>query len=328
MSKMRILLSGLILLSLIVCFFSSLGVKAEWLYNEALAGNIDLDIDFIVMPWVGADELPNQSDKGNNHKTLIQNILNGTYLSGGVEQGIGLNTDGSYIADQIKQRQSITWRDANQIGSMDVWQDDKLAEYFDLHEESNKVAFILEFPDGSNDTYYLYTTSVELGSGWSPNIPTGTNVYPVYKTVLQKDAQGKWQAVSTEIGYAPSALYKNPITGLSLGPAFNTAGWKAGKLGTGFDNAVYTAVGLTLPVETHESSDVTYYSFSSTSNATRTVTVSDSENAVVYVYQSNGTLVSASRGAQGSQTISFSAKRNTTYYIMITGDTFCTFKVS
>ena len=71
MSKMRILLSGLILLSLIVCFFSSLGVKAEWLYNEALAGNIDLDIDFIVMPWVCADELPNQSDKGNNHKTLI-----------------------------------------------------------------------------------------------------------------------------------------------------------------------------------------------------------------------------------------------------------------
>ena len=139
-----------IVLCLLFCSLGLPNVFAEWIYNEALAGNVALDLTFIMMPWEGADDLPNQSETGNNHKLLIENVLNGTYLSGGVEQGIGLNTKGSFLVQQIQQRQSITWRDADQLGSMDVWQDDHLAEYFDLKKDSNKVAFILEFPDGRN----------------------------------------------------------------------------------------------------------------------------------------------------------------------------------
>jgi len=327
-SKIRLFVCLLLLSSLVLCAFGSNGVFATWEYNEALAGNIVLDIEFIVMPWEGAEELPSESETGNNHKNLITALLNGSYVTGDQTVNVGLNTEGSYIAEQIQERKSISWRDANQLGTMDVWQSDTLAEYFNLRDDANHVAFILEFPDGSPDTYYLYTTSYELGSGWSPNIPTGTNIFPVYRTTLKLGDDGKWSAVSTEVGYAKSALYKNPLTGLSLGPAFDTSSWTAGRLGTEFSNAVYSKADYTIPVETMNSEQVTYYKFDSTSNTNRTVTVANSDTATVSVYDSNGNLVSASQGAQGSQSIRFGARRNQTYYIAVTGDTFCTFTIS
>ncbi|MBQ3596967.1 MAG: hypothetical protein II988_04035 [Clostridia bacterium] len=320
-----------VLVALIVVIFGVLttSVAAEWRYNEALSADIGLDIKVVVLPWEGADELPNQSEFGNNHKILIENVLTGTYVSGSNVQNVGLNTPNSYLVQEIENRKNISYRDANQLGSMDLWQSDRINELFNLSSGSNKVEFILKFPDGSDDTYYLYSTSVNLGDGWSPEIPVGTFIYPVYKTTLQRNSDGVWEAVSTEVGRAKSARYNNPYTGLALGNAFDTTSWEKGKFGTSFDNAIYTKLDFDMPVETHNETDETYYYYDSSSTSNLSVTINNSEKAVVYVYDSNGNLVTTrDNTSQGSQKVTFKPSRNAKYYIKVTGDVYCTFSIS
>ncbi len=230
----------------------------------------------------------------------------------------------------IQNRKNISYRNADQLGSMDLWQSDRINEFFELNDGTNKVEFILKFPDGSDDTYYLYSTSLFLGDGWSPEIPVGTNIYPVYKTTLQRNSDGKWEAISTEVGYAPSARYNNPYTGLALGNAFDTSKWVKGRIGTSFSDAVYTKKSYEMPVESHDATHETYYYYDNGSSTTNlTVTVSKSEKAVVYVYNSSGNLVSATnKTQQGSQKVTFKPSRNAKYYIKITGDTYCNFTIS
>ena len=283
----------------------------------------------MVMPWEGADELPNQSEYGNNHKILIENVLSGTYVSGNSTQNIGLNTPNSYLVQEIQSRKNISYRDADQLGSMDLWQSDRINEFFNLSTSSNEVEFILKFPDGSDDTYYLYSTSVNLGDGWTPEIPVGTYIYPVYKTTLQRNSAGVWEAISTEVGRAKSARYSNPYTGLALGNAFDTSSWEKGKFGTSFDNAIYTKLNYSMPVETHEESTETYYYYDSSSTTNVSVTVENSTKAVVYVYNNNGNLVTTlNNTSQGSQKVTFKPSRNTRYYVKVTGDVYCTFTIS
>ncbi len=289
-------------------------VYAYWHYSIATPQEIIIRVNAMVMPWEGSDSLPNDSETGTNHKSLIDQILNGTFVSGNETVNVGLNTENSYLAGEVAERKKIFWREADQLGTMDIWEDDRLNNYFDLNESSNKVSFILEFPDGSDDTYYIYTTSVDLGGRRSPNVPIGTNIYPVYRTTISRGADGKWTATLTEKGYAKSAYYKNPILGLAIDPGFDTDSWKAGELGTSTNNAVYTAIGLNIPVSVNDAG-VTYYTFkNSSSRATRTVTVTSGK---INVYNSNGTLVAPTSGANGSGTISFSAGANATFYIEV-----------
>ncbi len=329
MSKIKYL-SVILVVAIVVLFsYGTSGIFAEWKYSEAISADIDIDIKVMVLPWEGADELPNQSEYGNNHKMLIENVLNGTYVSGGVTQGIGLNTENSYLVSEIEKRKDIYYRDANQLGSMDIWQSDKINEFFNLSEESNKVTFILKFPDGSDDTYYLYSTSLDLGDGWTPEILVGTNIYAVYKTTIQRNAEGIWEATSTEVGYAKSARYNNPYTGLALGNAFDTNSWTKGKIGTSFDDAIYTKLNYVMPVETTNDTNETYYYYDSSSNNNVSVTVQNSTKAVVYVYDNNYNLVSTiNQTSQGSQTVTFKPSRNKRYYVKVTGDVYCTFTIS
>lgn len=329
MSKIRHVITALILLIVLVFTFGISGVFAEWKYSEAISADVDLDIKVIVMPWEGADELPNQNEYGNNHKILIEQVLNGTYVSGTTTQNIGLNTQDSYLVEEIQKRKNISYRDANQLGSMDIWQSDRISEFFSLSEASNKIEFILKFPDGSDDTYYLYSTSLDLGDGYNPTIPIGTYIYPVYKTTLQRNSDGVWEAISTEVGYAKSARYSNPYTGLGLGNAFDTNSWVKGKIGTSFDDAVYTELNYSMPVETHNTETETYYYYDSTSTNNVSVAVQNSSKAIVYVYDNNGNLVATRNNtAQGSQLVTFKPSRNTRYYVKVTGDTYCTFTIS
>lgn len=329
MSKIKYALFAFVALFITVFSLVTSDVLAVWNYNEAFSANIDLNMDVLVMPWEGADELPNQSEYGNNHKVLIENVLNGTYVSGGQTQNVGLNTENSYLAKEIESRKNISYRDANQLGSMDIWQSDRINEFFNLSEGSKKVEFILKFPDGSDDTYYLYSTSLDLGDGWSPEIPVGTYIYPVYKTTLQRNAAGKWEAISTEVGRAKSARYNNPYTGLALGNAFDTNSWEKGKFGATLSDAIYTKLDYAMPVESLNDTDETYYYYDSSSTNNVTVTIQNSEKAVAYVYDSNGNLVATRNNTtQGSQTVTFKPSRNTRYYVKITGDVYCTFTIS
>lgn len=329
MSKLRYVTAIVIVFVIALVSLANPSVSAEWVYGEALSADIDLDVNVVVMPWEGADELPSQSEYGNNHKILIENVLNGTYVSGGQTQNVGLNTENSYLAQEIQSRKNISYRDANQLGSMDIWQSDRINEFFNLSIGSNKVEFILKFPDGSDDTYYLYSTSLDLGDGWSPEIPVGTYIYPVYKTTLQRNSDGVWEAISTEIGSAKSARYNNPYTGLALGNAFDTNSWTKGKLGTGLSDAIYTKLNYAMPVESHNDTDETYYYYDSSSTSNVTVSIQNSEKAVAYVYDSNGNLVATRNNTtQGSQTVTFKPSRNTRYYVKITGDVYCTFTIA
>ncbi len=329
MRKLKYISLVLVVLLITVFAIGTPSVLAEWKYSHAISADIDLDLHVSVLPWEGADELPNQSEFGNNHKLLINNILGGSYTSGTTTQNIGLNKPNSYLVQEIEKRKDISYRDANQLGSMDIWQSDRINEYFDLSSSTNNVEFILKFPDNEEDTYYLYSTSLNLGDGWSPEIPVGTYIYPVYKTTLKRNAEGVWEAVSTEVGSAKSARYNNPYTGLALGNAFDTNSWVKGKLGTGFDDAVYTKMNYAMPVETHNDTDETYYYYDSSSNNNATVTIQNSEKAVAYVYDGNGNLVTTRNNtAQGSQKVTFKPSRNTRYYIKITGDVYCTFTIA
>ncbi|MBR2874387.1 MAG: hypothetical protein IKC00_01000 [Clostridia bacterium] len=329
MSKMKYATALTLVLIIAVIVLVNPSVLAEWIYGEALSANIDLEVNVIVMPWEGADELPSQTEYGNNHKVMIDNVLNGTYVSGNTTQNIGLNTEDSYLVQEIAKRQDITYRDADELGSMDIWQSDRINELFNLSSSSNKVEFILHFPDEPGDTYYLYSTNLDLGDGWTPEIPIGTYIYQVYKTTLQKNSEGVWEAISTEVGKAKSARYSNPYTGLGLGNAFDISTWEKGKMGTGLSDAIYTKLNYAMPVECLNETDETYYYYDSTATNNRTVSIQNSDKAIAYVYDSDGNLVQTrNNSTQGSQTVIFKPRANTRYYIKITGDVYCTFTIS
>ena len=328
MRRTKYISLALVLLIVMAFVIGAPFVWGEWIYSEAISADIGLDLNVVVMPWEGADDLPTQSEYGNNHKILIENVLKGSYVSGNTNQNIGLNTENSYLAEEIANRQGISYRDADHLGSMDLWQSDRINEFFNLSEGSNHVEFILKFPDDEPDTYYLYSTSVVLGDGWSPEIPVGTYICPIYKTTLKRNAEGIWEAVSTEVGCAKSARYSNPYTGLALGNAFDTDSWVKGRIGTSFDDAIYTKLNYTMPIETHNESDEIYYYYDSTSTNNVTATIQNSTQAKVYVYDSNGNLVATRNSTtQGSAAVTFKPSRNTRYYFKVTGDVYCTLTV-
>lgn len=323
-------ISIFLLLIVFVCFtFSSASVYAYWQYYGSTSQSVLLNILTVVVPWKGSEILPSEMEKGKDHVALIEAVLNGTYMSNGQVVQLGLNGgENSYLNDVIKDRKGIFWRDANQIGSMDLWQDDNISDYFSLNQATNNLEFILEFPDGSNDTYYLYTTSVELGERRSPNIPIGTYVYPVYRTILEKnDSTGKWEPLITEEGYAPSKYYNNPLLGLAIDPAFDTQKWTAGSLGTSSSNAIYVDTGHTLQVVAKNEQTPVYYTITKTSQTDVKITVNEADTATIKVYNSSMNLVSVSAGAQGGKTLTFRAARNTKYYIEVVGDTLSTITV-
>ena len=215
----------------VFCFLAMLlcvpSVFAEWSYSngDPDPAYSDVSIDLYVYPWDGSDELPDDNESGTNHSKLIDTIMNGTYDG----QGIGLNHPDSYLNNEIYDRSnSFLWFGSDTLGSMDFWESSDINKYFNTRTEN--ISFVLYFPDGVDDTYYLYTLDVTLAnSDGSPVTPIGQNISPVYRTVLQKNSEGVWEAISTETGYAKSAYYDNRITGSYLRyPSIDPDSWQAG----------------------------------------------------------------------------------------------------
>lgn len=330
MKKISCISVALFLLIALTFGLAGSSVFAYWQYYGSSPQSILINVLTAVAPWEGSETLPNDTTHGKNHVALIDAILNGEYVSDGQKVNLGLNTGSdSYLNNIISDRKGIFWRDADQVGSMDLWEDDSISNYFELNEATNELAFMLVFPDGSDDTYYLYTTSVELGARRAPTVPIGTNIYPIFRTTLKLNAEtGKWEAVITEKGYAPSKYYANPILGLAVDPAFDTDNWKAGELGTSTSNAIYANTGMDLQVSAEDEQTPVYYTITKTSQTNVKLTVAEGDSATVKVYDSSMKLVSVSAGAQGSQTLTFKANRNAKYYIEVVGDTVSTVTVS
>ena len=215
-------------LTLLVLVFSLSvgGAFATWEFWDSPCDPVDSYSHFKFMAWAGAEILPDDDSEGDNHRKLIEAILNGTVTnSNGTVTGLGLNYRNSYINNEIEDRSTAGWfSSSDTLGSMDFWEANDINKYFNTSTEN--ISFVLHFPDGVSDTYYLYTTSEPLGSGNAPATPIGQSISPIYRTILQKNSQGVWEAVETTVGSAKSAWYDNRITGSLLRyPSFNPDSW-------------------------------------------------------------------------------------------------------
>lgn len=221
---MRRSFSVLMLLALVLSL-SIGGTFAIWTFADTACDSMTSYSHFKFMAWTGAEILPDDDSEGDNHRKLIEAILNGTVTnSNGTVTGLGLNYKGSYINNEIEDRSSGWFASSDTLGSMDFWEASNINKYFNTSTEN--ISFVLHFPDGVSDTYYLYTTSEELGSGNAPVTPIGQSILPIYRTILRKNNQGVWEATETKVGSAKSAWYDNRITGSLLRyPSFDPDSW-------------------------------------------------------------------------------------------------------
>ena len=315
------------IISVIFVILTTFGVFATWHYATGGVNPTTEELKMTVFPWTGQEELPDDV-QGAVHTVLIEAVLNGKHTdANGKVTEIGLNNPNSYLNTEIKDRSS-GWFTSDTLGSMDFWQNDNIAKYFDL--ETENLSFLLYFPEGVDDTYYLFTTSIELGAQNSPNIPINTNIYPIYRTILQKDETGKYVAIETKTGYAKSAYYSNVITGSFLirYPSFNPDTWSEGKLGTTKSNAIYVFVGETFTAYHDTNTEKSYYSLSSVT-AGKYITIStDNADAVFNVYNSRNNNVINDENLADSTVYSFTAQNNVSYIIEVSGDTSITFTIT
>ena len=312
---------GIILVALILTVG---GVSATWFYSMGTAKGAEGQIPVISFPWEGAEELPNQA--GEDHKQLIDTILSGVVTDGnGSTTNIGLNNPNSYLAQEIASRTS-NWRfSSDTLGSMDYWESSDINKYFDL--DTGELAFLLYFPEGAGDTYYLFTMTDNLGGQNDPNVPVGEYIYPVYRTTLEKDAEGNYQATMTEEGYAPSAYYSNPITGSIFVkyPSINPGSWRAGTRGDTTETAVYTFVGETQTAYLDTDTNIKYYKTEQLSARSVLRLSTTSTRSSLHIYDTNMKEVTLQTGEQGEREMTFVARANTTYYIVVVGDHYTTF---
>lgn len=202
-------------LALLLCFALILsigGVYATWNYTSTgpTPASREISVRLGEFNWAGSGDLPTDDAIGENHLSLIDQIIN--------HPQHGLNTSGSYLNDQIKDRQDggLGWSGGRDtLGSMAVTQSDELTEIFGL--ASFSLEFLIQFK--SSTEYYIYTTGEDLGQRgeiniWGnnktpgkPTVPIGGAIYPIYRTRVVK-TNGVWAAVETKEGYATSAWYE------------------------------------------------------------------------------------------------------------------------
>lgn len=183
------------------------GVYATWNYAQGTPNPINNTLKIKFFPWNGSEVLPEDDEIGENHRTLIDTIING--------KDIGLNTSNSYLNKQIKKRKdgSLLVPKRDTLGSMAVTQGDELYKLFGL--TTSNLDFLIQFV--SDTEYYLFTTGVDLGekgsysifdsTPGSPTTPIDQYISPIYRTRVQK-INGKWTAVETQEGSAKSAWYE------------------------------------------------------------------------------------------------------------------------
>ena len=344
---------------IILAFLLSLaGVYATWGYatGPVLSKYDGIDIEFF--PWEGEEILP-EDEIGYNHRQLIENILNGTMISGGQTIKIGMNNPDSTLSQEIDDRvTSNGWWDPARytFGSMDARDDTEMSNLFGL--EASQLSFIIYIPPKTENVRYLYTTGVYLGeSGWllgasaKPTYAIGERIYPIYRTKLVYKEVGvddngntvyEWVAEKTVLGSAESAYYQNDTfgSGVIQNPAFeptsfapiNSADCESGEtaviLGSNASNAIWTYVGQSLSGQIDNVNTLVYFRIKPTSNGTVTFTAGENTSGMTIKVYSNSnlsTLVSTTN-AQGVTT--FTATQNATYYYTVSGSQKLSFTIS
>ena len=201
-----------IVLICLITIASTGGVFATWQYSSMgpNPARLDISIKLGEFNWAGSGDLPTDDAIGEDHISLIQQIIN--------HPEHGLNTSKSYLNEQIDARQDggIGWSGGRDtLGSMAVTQSEELNEIFGL--DAKNLDFLIQFV--SNTEYYIFTTGEYLGERGAinilgnnktpgkPTVPIGGNIYPIYRTKIVKTG-GVWAATETKVGYAKSAWYE------------------------------------------------------------------------------------------------------------------------
>ena len=266
-----------------------------------------------------------------NHESLVEAMVD--------DPTNGLNNPDSYLNEQIEKRNKGNWlipsRDT--LGSMAITQGNTLESMFgDSYATNEKIAFIIKSmytnSDKVADYFYLFTTSVNLGENKNLNYPEGELIYPIYRTKIVKDEDGKWVSEEIVEGYAPSACYdESQFTEIhrSQIPAWDTNNWVEGKLGTSFDNAAWTHVNQSSSIccEAENYVEKRYFKVTVPSNSNYSFVIdSDSQtndiDVTIDLYTSNRVLVTSSEGSVDLP----SNNSNTTYFIVIYGSRTMDFK--
>lgn len=321
------IMTAISLITALILVLSVGGTFATWRYALGRCADVVQNLPLEAFPWEGSDILPEEDEVGKNHRNLIDMILNGTVTdANGKVTNLGLNHSGSYINEEIADRAGAWIGRSDTLGSMDFWERSDIDKYFNTSNEN--TTFVLYFPNGVSNTYYLYTTDVSLGASNTPNIAIGENVYPVYRTVLKKNSEGYWEATETKLGYAQSAWYDNRVTGSLLKyPSFNPSTWKEGEMGGAPNNAIWGYKGQSTTIHPETAQTTVYYKIKPSAQTTYTVHSAD-EAVKITVTDSKQKEVRVTAGAQNSHSVSFTATANQTYYIAFSGKTSITFTIT
>ena len=258
-----------------------------------------------------------------NHEALIDAMINDTVN--------GLNNPDSYLSEQIivRYQDSGGKPSRDSLGSMAAKQGNTLEIMFgDAYSTTEEISYLFHFIDPNNDgvidSYYLYTTSVYLGSKKITSIPLNEPIYCVYRTEIIYDIEeGKWVGLTVEEGYAPSAYYEEdqPNMNSSRLPAFDHRNWTKGRIGTNFDNAMWTNVNQEKLTCCHASNltEKRYYKVDIPRGTYTFEIDSDSqtnaEDITIEVYNSKQELISSSKGSADITNNSSTSM----YYIVISG---------
>lgn len=303
------------------------GTFATWQYALGRCDDVVQELPLEVFPWEGSEILPEEDEVGKNHRNLIEMILNGTTTnSDGSVTNLGLNHSGSYINSEISDRSSSWLGRSDTLGSMDFWEKSDIDNYFNTSNEN--TTFVIYFPNGVSDTYYLYTTDVDLETNNTPNIAIGENIYPIYRTILSKNADGMWEATETKQGYAVSDWYDNRLTGSLLRyPSFDPATWTEAELGASANTAIWAYSGQVSTIYPESTETAVYYKLQPTAQTTYTIYSAD-ESVQIYILDKDQNAVTVADGVQGSNKVTFTASANTVYYIQISGSMKITFTIT
>lgn len=332
----------------VVSIFSIVGVSATWQFATGSVHTVSTKVSVSTFPWTGSDILP-EDNEGNNHRLLIENLINGKTADG---TGIGLNAPNSQLNEQLETRQN--WGRTT-FGSMDVWTGEQYESLFGLNDQSVNLTFLIYSPKNQPNVKYIYTTGVELGTSglWNSSgftYPVGTRIYPIYRTKLNGVVVGKqngedvyeWTAETTVLGSAQSARYENTYAGSSVvyTPAFNPttfaplseedceSGESAVLVGNNVDNAIFTYVGQTLSGEVPSKDLVIHFTLTPKNNGVVTITPTAESKGMVVEVHSKKNLNSLVSTTNANGVTTFTATSNTAYYFTVTGSEKIEFTIS
>ncbi len=236
MKKISCFFITLVLCVLCVSTFAFDDVSARWDYYPRHPADA-LEISFYLEEkyWTGSDVLPDDEEEGQDHKWLIENLVDGEANG----KKIGLNNKNSDLNDYINDRLKGGWNwKRDYFGSMAVTGDDEMEELFGA-KAGGGLSFIIHVV--SDNEYHIYTTSVYLGERGEPNwlntsnktpgkptVPIGAYIEPIYRTVLiRTNTSSPFEIVETKKGKAQSAWYDENRSNANITqiPAFDVTTW-------------------------------------------------------------------------------------------------------